>query len=84
MSPAHSGALGISMALYIETELFNRVAEVIARLEPCPMAGRVTVDQVKITLGGVGDMWPASIAPTSGPQFENLIALRPNSSRIFE
>jgi hypothetical protein len=38
--------MGTAMALYIETEVFNRVARVIANLEPCPFAGTVTVDQV--------------------------------------
>ena len=31
-------------------------------LDPCPFAGKVTADQVKIVLGNVANIWPASIA----------------------
>ena len=52
---------GISVAIVVETKLYNRVAEMIAALKSCPFAGRVTADQVKIALGEL-DIWPASIA----------------------
>lgn len=47
--------------IYIATARENRIAEAIAALEPCAIHGRITVDQVKIVLGEVGDIWPASI-----------------------
>ena len=50
------------MAIYVDTELYNRAAKAIAALEPCPFAGVVTVDQIKIVLGEVADIWPAAIA----------------------
>jgi len=39
------------MAIYFENESFNGAARAIAALKPCPFAGVVTVDQVKIALG---------------------------------
>jgi hypothetical protein len=47
--------------IYIATARENRIAEAIAALTPCPFHGRVTADQVKIVLGEVGNIWPASI-----------------------
>jgi hypothetical protein len=41
---------------------FNRAAEELAALKPCPFAGRVTADRVKIALGELLEIWPASIA----------------------
>ncbi len=50
------------MAFYVENETYNRLALAIAALEPCPFAGKVTDDQVKVTLSEHLDIWPASIA----------------------
>jgi hypothetical protein len=50
------------MPIYIEIGVYNRAAETLAALEPCPFAGKVTADQVKIALGELLDIWPASIA----------------------
>ena len=47
--------------IYIATARENRIAEAIAALEPCPFHGRITTDQIKIVLGEVGNIWPASI-----------------------
>lgn len=49
------------MATYIENELYDRAASALAELKPCELAGRVTVDQIKIVLGEIGDIWPTSI-----------------------
>ena len=46
---------------YLKTETLRRGAELIAALEPCPFAGVVTVDQVKLALGEHLDIWPESI-----------------------
>jgi hypothetical protein len=46
--------------IYVSTENYRRAAEAIAALEPCPFQGRITADQVKIALGEVGNIWPAS------------------------
>lgn len=54
----------VAMAIYVENGLLDGVAEAIASLEPCPFAGKVTADQIKIVLGEVGDVWPGSIRPT--------------------
>jgi hypothetical protein len=50
------------MAVYVQNEAYNRAAEAIAAIEPCPFAGKVTAEQVKIALGELLDIWPASIA----------------------
>ena len=50
------------MATFKETELLNRTCQAIADLKPDPMTGRVTADQVKLTLGEMLDVWPESIA----------------------
>ena len=47
--------------IYIPTARENRIAEAIAALEPCPVHGRITTDQVKIVLGEVGNIWPAAV-----------------------
>jgi hypothetical protein len=47
--------------VYLPDESIQTLAEKIAKLEPCPFAGRVTSDQVKIALGEFGDIWPESI-----------------------
>lgn len=53
------------MPVYFDTAELEALAEKIARLEPCPVAGRVTADQVKIALGEGLDVWPARIAEVS-------------------
>ena len=42
--------------MLVKTEKFNAAAEKIAALEPCPFAGRVTADQVKLVIGEVLDV----------------------------
>ncbi|MDH2384823.1 hypothetical protein [Bradyrhizobium sp. CER78] len=37
------------------------LAERLAALDPCPVTGKMTSDQVKIALGEHGDIWPTSI-----------------------
>jgi len=41
---------------------FHETAEAIARLEPCPFAGKVTADQIKEVLVEIGGLMPASVA----------------------
>lgn len=50
------------MAVLVGTELLNRAAQAIAAIKPCPMAGKVTADQVKLALCEWLDICPASIA----------------------
>ena len=51
------------MAIFAENALLDKACRAIAALEPCPFAGKVTADQVKIALGELLDIWPESIAP---------------------
>ena len=47
--------------IYVSTEIYQRAAEAIAALTPCPFHGCITTDQVKIALGEAGNIWPESI-----------------------
>jgi hypothetical protein len=51
------------MATFIENGTLDRAARAIAALGPCPFAGVVTADQVKLALGECLDIWPDTIAP---------------------
>ena len=53
----------IMPAIYVENALFDHVANVITTLEPCPFAGRVIKDQIKMALADAADVWPVSILP---------------------
>lgn len=46
----------------LEDERYGNLVDALAALKACPFSGKVTADQVKITLGEYGDIWPASIA----------------------
>jgi len=51
------------MAMFIGKEFYDTAAvKFAAALKPCPFAGDITPDQVKIALGEFLDIWPASIA----------------------
>lgn len=49
------------MAIYIEGARYQRAAEAIAALKPCPYTHEVTVDQIKLALGEHFDIWPTTI-----------------------
>lgn len=49
--------------IYIANEQLISAADAIADLEPCPFAGKITRDQILMTMGEHGDMWPVSILP---------------------
>jgi hypothetical protein len=51
------------MATFKNSKLLHRACQSIADLEPCPMAGVVTADQIKLALGELLDIWSDSIAP---------------------
>jgi hypothetical protein len=51
-----------SKPIYFANEILDRAAIGLAALKPCPFAGVVTADQVKLALGELLDIWPASIA----------------------
>jgi hypothetical protein len=55
----------VTKPTYVDSQGLHRAAVALAKLEPCPYAGRVTEDQVKIALGELLDIWPASIADDS-------------------
>lgn len=47
---------------FFENEQYGKLVDALVALKACPFSGKVTADQVKITLGEYGDIWPASIA----------------------
>jgi len=49
--------------LYVEDGAYNAAVQAIAELKPCPVVGRITVDQIKIALGEIADLWPSAILP---------------------
>ena len=65
INPLRSTALGgwEVMATYHKKKLYDRATQTIATLKPCPYAGVVTADQVKLALGEMLDIWPELIAP---------------------
>lgn len=46
---------------YVPDSDYAKLVAALASLAPCPMAGRVTEDQIKTALGDVGDIWPESV-----------------------
>ncbi len=53
------------MAIIIGTEKYRAGVQKIEELKPCPFAGKVTADQIKIALGEWLDIWPEFMAPKS-------------------
>ena len=47
--------------IYIDDQSFEELAIRLAAITPCPFAGYVTANQMKIALGEHGGVWPASI-----------------------
>jgi hypothetical protein len=47
------------MAIYLQTDLYRGLAKALCRASPCAVTGRVAVDQIKIVLGELGDVWPS-------------------------
>jgi hypothetical protein len=45
----------------IASDRMSRLADVLASLDPCPVTGLMTDNQIKIALGEFGDVWPRSI-----------------------
>ena len=50
------------MSTYYQDSTYNRAVETMAKVEPCPVTGRIDPDSFKIILGETLDIWPASIA----------------------
>lgn len=48
--------------MIVGTEILNATVRTLAALKPCPCAGRVTEDQIKLALCDGLHIWPASIA----------------------
>lgn len=47
--------------IYLPYDRYTRLVAALANLEPCPFAGRITEDQIKVALGEAGDIWPLEI-----------------------
>lgn len=51
------------MSHYLAKSDYDALVDALANLEPCPMEGRVTRDQVMMALGMHGEIWPMAILP---------------------
>jgi hypothetical protein len=49
--------------IYLDYERYNKLIDALLNMKPCPFAGVVTADQIKLALGLGGDIWPATILP---------------------
>lgn len=47
--------------IYLDYDRYSRLVTALANLQPCPFAGRITEDQIKVALGEAGDVWPLEI-----------------------
>ena len=47
--------------IYLHHDQYSRLVERLANLEPCPFAGKITPDQIKVALGEAGNIWPKEI-----------------------
>lgn len=47
--------------IYLSHDRYTRLVAALADLKPCPIADRITADQIKIALGEAGDIWPLGI-----------------------
>lgn len=46
---------------YLSDTDYAKLVAALANLAPCPIARRVTEDQIKTALGELGDIWPESV-----------------------
>jgi hypothetical protein len=51
----------LPVEIYIDDNGYAALVAVLANLEPCPVEGRITEDQVKLALGEHGNVWPVAI-----------------------
>jgi hypothetical protein len=47
--------------IFLNDERYSRLVAALVNGQPCPFAGRITEDQIKVALGEAGDIWPKSI-----------------------
>ena len=53
------------MAHYLDNDTYTRLVDALLNVQPSAFTGTVTADEIKITLGEIGDLWPASIVGNS-------------------
>jgi hypothetical protein len=46
---------------YIPDQNCEAIIEAVLALEPCPVTGKITRDQIEIAMGEFGNTWPARI-----------------------
>lgn len=47
--------------IYLDDERYTKLVTALLNMQPCPFAGVVTADQIKLALGLRGDIWPMAI-----------------------
>jgi hypothetical protein len=53
------------MASYNSKEKYAALVSALVNVERCPLTGKIDENDIRIILGEYGDVWPASILPTS-------------------
>lgn len=47
--------------IYLDYQRYNKLVDALLNVQPCPVTGEVTPDQIKLALGLAGDIWPMEI-----------------------
>lgn len=47
--------------IYLDYERYSKLIDALLNVQPCPVMGVVTADQIKLALGMGGDIWPLEI-----------------------
>jgi hypothetical protein len=60
--------------IFLDDERCSRLVAALTKVQPCPVTGEVTDNEIKVILGEIGDIWPESIladvASASAEDFE--------------
>ena len=52
--------------LYLDMKTYRRLVKALTKPEPCPITGEIE-NAIKIVLGEIGGIWPASIKGDNPP-----------------
>lgn len=47
--------------IFLDDERYSRLVAALVNIQPCPVTGMVTENEIKIALGEAGDIWPQAI-----------------------
>lgn len=49
--------------IFVDDRRYDALVQALLNLPPCAVTGEVTDNEIKVALGEVGNIWPASILP---------------------